>query len=716
MDMKHQELIGKNALPKNQIGMNKIEKLFSNITNPNSTYIKIQFKFQGYRKYHLHGYIDTGASICVAHPQVLPPEKWSNTANTISVQIANTDVIKLNKVARNITVEISGEEFLIPTIYQQATGVDFLIGNNFLNLYSPFVQYVDRIYLTKNKNAILVQKVGKAYSFASESLMETYRKPQKRGEIIPKKNIAQENFPEQPEIIFQIQDKDQMLYHIKLVLQKQVSRMLEKHDITLRIMSLQKCQETLEKVASEDPLDTVLNKSLNNPALHAELLLIDPTKVIRVKPMNYTISDREEFRKQITELKQLKLIKDSKSPHSSPAFMVENEAEKRRGKKRMVVNYKELNKNTIDDGYFLPKKEELFNMIRDKKWFSTFDCKSGFWQIPLKEECRQLTAFSCPNGQYEWQVVPFGLKQAPGIFQRRIDTALQLKEPNSKLSKVCTVYVDDIIVFSSTEQQHYEDVLLVLQQCYKEGIILSKKKAKIAQTRINFLGLEIENGKILMQPHILTKISQFPSEIKDKTQLQRFLGILNYVEGYVERLAEIRKPLQAKLKKDITFKWEEKDTHYVDKIKKKLVKLPELYHPSESDEMILETDASGEFWGAVLKARNNDKEEKLCRYSSGTFQGAERNYHSNEKEYLAVKKGITKFRIYLISKEFLVRTDNKNFGYFLRTNISGDYKQGRLIRWQQWFNYYKFRVEHIKGIHNSLADSLTREFSNGSTT
>lgn len=175
--------------------------------------------------------------------------------------------------------------------------------------------------------------------------------------------------------------------------------------------------------------------------------------------------------------------------------------------------------------------------------------------------------------------------------------------------------------------------------------------------------------------------------IRDKKQLQRFLGILNYIEGYVKNISEIRKPLQKKLKKDVIFNWKKEDTDYINKIKKKLVNLPPLYLPSEEDYMILETDASGEHWGAVLKAKTPNGEEKLCRYTSGTFQGPEINYHSNEKEYLAVKKGITKFRIYLISKEFLVRTDNKNFSYFLRTNISGDYKQGRLIRWQQWFNH-----------------------------
>lgn len=136
-----------------------------------------------------------------------------------------------------------------------------------------------------------------------------------------------------------------------------------------------------------------------------------------------------------------------------------------------------------------------------------------------------------------------------------------------------------------------------------------------------------------------------------------------------------------------------------------------MYHPGPEDQVIIETDASKEYWGAVSKAKTETNEE-LRRYTSGSFQGSELNYHSNEKEYLAVKKAIRKFAIYVISKKFIVRTDNKNFGYFLRTNIAGDYKQGRLIRWQQWFNHYNFSVEHIEEKRNCLADTLSREFAN----
>ena len=174
----------------------------------------------------------------------------------------------------------------------------------------------------------------------------------------------------------------------------------------------------------------------------------------------------------------------------------------------------------------------------------------------------------------------------------------------------------------------------------------------------------------------------------------------------------MRKPLQAKIKKDVKWEWTEENTKYIDKIKKKITVLPPMYIPKEEEKLIIETDASQTYWGGILKAETfieNNRIEKICAYASGTFQGAQLNYHSNELEILAIIKTIKKFAIYLIPQEFIIRSDNNFFGYFLRTNITGDYKQGRLIRWQQWFNYYKFKVEHIAGEKNYLADALTRE-------
>ncbi|KAL2497125.1 orf y [Abeliophyllum distichum] len=397
----------------------------------------------------------------------------------------------------------------------------------------------------------------------------------------------------------------------------------------------------LDNCCSENPLDPTINKGKFTARI--ELLDEHKGKVVRAKAMAYSPKDIEEFAVQIKELLDLHVIEPSKSPFSSPAFMVRKEAEKRRGKARMVIDYFQLNKVTKNDGYILPNMQSLLQLIKGKKIFSSFDCKSGFHQVRFDEQTKPLTAFSCPQGHFQWTVVPFGLKQAPGIFQRHMDNTFK------GFNNFCCVYIDDILIFSDSEEDHEKQVL-----------------------------------------------QEFPDEIQDQKQLMRLLGCLTYAESFIQDLVKMRTPLQKKLKKDHKWNWTREDSNYVRKIKAKLKNLPPLYHPHKDDKMIIETDASQDFWGAALKAVTEENEEKLCSYASGTFNTAEKNYHINEKEILAMKKAITKFRLYIISNKFLIRTDSSTYKSFLKCQVHPDYKQSRLIRWQMWFSHYDFDIELIK--------------------
>ncbi|GJR81735.1 Orf y [Tanacetum coccineum] len=376
--------------------LQKHEDSVRNITNPNSIYIQGNLKFKGFKEYKLHCYIDTGASLCLASKYVFPHDLWENSPREIIATIANGDTIKINQVCRNISLKLSGYEFNIPTIYQQDSGIDLILGNNFCQLFGPFVQWIDRIAFHLNDELIIIKKVTKAFSQGQPNFLESMKKDSKIKQI-PGTNISQEN--------------------------------IKGCNIFLQINKYKIIEEILDKVCSENPIDPQKTKGW----MKATIKLIDPNTVIRVKPMCYSPQDRIEFTKQINELLDMKLIIQSKSPHMSPAFLVENEAEKRRGKKRMVVNYKKINEATIGDSHNLPNMQELLTLLRGKSIFSSFDCKSGFWQVLLDEQSQLLTAFTCPNGHFQWKVVPFGLKQAPSIFQRHMQNALR------GLEKFCTV-------------------------------------------------------------------------------------------------------------------------------------------------------------------------------------------------------------------------------------------------------------------------------------
>ena len=244
----------------------------------------------------------------------------------------------------------------------------------------------------------------------------------------------------------------------------------------------------------------------------------------------------------IDHLLKLKVIASSESPHRSPAFIVNKSSEQKRGKSRMVYNYKRLNDNTVEDGYTIPSKEILINRFQNAKWFSKFDLKSGFHQVKMEPESIKWTTFSYSEGLYEWHVMPFGLKNAPAIFQRKMNNIF-----NDCKTFTC-VYIHDILVFSKTKEDHYLHLKQVLYKLERYGLIISKGKMEICKNFIEFLGTEIGNGTIKLQPHISKKIQDFPDKIEDIKTLRYFLGLLNYARSFIPNLGKYNAPYTIKLR------------------------------------------------------------------------------------------------------------------------------------------------------------------------
>nr|KAJ0188708.1 hypothetical protein LSAT_V11C900505850 [Lactuca sativa] len=303
------------------------DSLIMNLTNPNSIYVSAFLNFKGYKKFRVHCFVDTGASLCLASKFIIPDELWENAPKEISATIANGETIKINKVTE-------------------------------------------------------------AYSKGKPGFLETQEKGSKEKQI-PGTDITHDGI-----------NKERI--------------------ISIQTTRFKQIEDLLEKVCSENPIDPNKTKGW----MQASIKLIDPKTVIREKPTVYSLQDREEFSKQIKELLDMRLIIESKFPHMSPAFLVNKEAEKRRGKKRMVVNHKAINDANIGDSHNLPNMHELLTLLRGKNIYSSFDCKSGFWHVVLYEESQLLTAFTCHDGLFQWKVLPFGLKQAPSIFQRHMQNAL----------------------------------------------------------------------------------------------------------------------------------------------------------------------------------------------------------------------------------------------------------------------------------------------------
>ena len=184
------------------------------------------------------------------------------------------------------------------------------------------------------------------------------------------------------------------------------------------------------------------------------------------------------------------------------------------------------------------------NRIQGSKYFSNFDLKARFWQVKMTEESIEWTAFTCPQGHFEWLVMPLGLKNAPALFQRKMQNIFNENQ------EFILVYIDDLLVFSKSYKEHIAHLETFFRKVEQHGLILSKRKMEICKEKINFLGHEIGEGKIYLQDHIAKKILEFPDVMNDKKTLQQFLGIVNYARNYIENLAKLVGPLYAKLRKN----------------------------------------------------------------------------------------------------------------------------------------------------------------------
>ncbi|KAL4318901.1 hypothetical protein GQ457_18G021790 [Hibiscus cannabinus] len=375
---------------------------------------------------------------------------------------------------------------------------------------------------------------------------------------------------------------------------------------------------------------------------------------------------------ECSELLQQGLIEPSDSQWACEAFYVNKRSEQARGKLRLI--------------------------------FSTFDLKAGFWQLGIDPTDRPKTGFCIPNQHYQWKVMPFGLKTAPSLFQKAM---IRIFQP---IMDQALIYIDDILLFSQDEEAHLKLLQRFSQLLVQYGIMLSERKMKINQKEIEFLGMNLKEGKYQPGPHIAQELIKFPEKDLSKKQILQFLGIVNYLRDFIPKISKYTNPLRKMLKKDPP-QWSNAQTKAVKILKDKLQQLPPLKIPSDG-KRVLQTDASDKYWGAIL-FEEKDKKRQLCGYKSGRFTDAEIHYHSTFKEILAVKRAIAKFEYHLIGHHFLVEMDMSSFPQMLKFKQK-TVPHPQLLRWSEWFSKYSFDCRHIKGKTNVLADLLTRPKQNKS--
>ena len=402
--------------------------------------------------------------------------------------------------------------------------------------------------------------------------------------------------------------------------------------------------------------------------------------------------ERDLIRDEVNKMKSQKIVIDSSSPWASPPVLVW----KKDGTVRFCIDYRRLNEMTTPDQYPLPRIDDVLDALETGAYFSVIDLKSGYWQIPIKAEDGEKTAFRTADGLFQFTVMPFGLRNAPATFQRLMDVLLSGLKWNGLL-----VYMDDIIVYSASAQTYLALLEETLSRLAGAGLKINPKKTVLVAKEVTYLGHVVSAQGIKADPRKITAVQniQPPQNI---TQVRAFLGLAGYYRRFIDRYAAITLPLTRLTKKGTEFQWGAEQQIAFDELKYRLMTAPILQYPKRDRPYIVDCDASNEAAGAVLMQKTKEGDEAVIQYTSYTFDDVERRWPIMEREAFAAVWAVQTFRPYILGSHFVIRTDNSAVASLKTAH------QPKLQRWSLLLAEFSYEIAHRPGKMHSHVDALSR--------
>lgn len=355
--------------------------------------------------------------------------------------------------------------------------------------------------------------------------------------------------------------------------------------------------------------------------------------------------------------------------------------------------HRSVNRKLIADKFPLPRIDDILDSLGRAQYFSVIDLYSGFHQIPLSEDSRDITAFSTEQGIFRWKVLPFGLNVSPNSFSRMMACAFSGLTPEKLL-----LYMDDIVVHGKSEKDHLINLEKTFEVCRLRNLKINPEKCQFFRTEVLFLGHVCSANGIQPDPSKFESIRNYPTP-HDGDAVRRFVAFANYYRKFIPNFAEISIPLNALTKKTAIFNWSEQCENAFNKLKSILTNPSILAYSDPESEFVLTVDASQLGCGAVL-AQN----EQPIAFASKSFSQAEKNKSTIEQELIAVHWSIKHFKPYLYGTHFLVRSDHKPLVYLYNLKDPSS----KLTRLRLELAEYNFTIEHIAGKNNVVADALSR--------
>ena len=352
----------------------------------------------------------------------------------------------------------------------------------------------------------------------------------------------------------------------------------------------------------------------------------------------------------------------------------------------------------------LPKIDEMYAALRSAKIFTTLDLRSGYYHINLDEESKAKTAFVTPFGKYEFNTVPFGLAQAPAYFQQLISMVLK------DCRDFAMAYLDDIIIFSRTPEEHLKHIEIIFQKLKIAGLKLKESKCDFFKSEIHYLGHLISDKGIQPLPEKLDTMRNMPRPRTPK-EIKQFLGLTGYYRKFIPHFSEISRPLAKLTAKYASFEWTPQCQFSFEMLKDALMSAPILKYPNMKKPYTIFTDASKYGWAGVLTQEHtsviNGKEVTTnhpVAYVSGMFRGSQLNWAAMTKEAYAIYMTVKKSTFYLTGADIMLRSDNLPLNKFLQKNTLNLH----VNNWAVEIESFKIKFVHIAGKENVITDTVSR--------
>jgi len=416
------------------------------------------------------------------------------------------------------------------------------------------------------------------------------------------------------------------------------------------------------------------------------------TRPVRCTPYRLGPEKSAYLKKELADLVELGIIEESCSPWASPIVMVP----KADGKLRLCTDFRKVNAVTSPNPYPLPRIEDLIDRIGRAKFLTKLDMTRGYWQVPLDEKLVPVSAFVTPFGHFQWRYMPFGLRNAPATFSRLVSKLLL------GLDSFCAVYLDDIIIFSDSWEEHLRHLRMVFDRIRDPRLTLSPSKCQFAVADVDYLGHHV--GLRCVQPRAakVEAVLSYPTP-SNRKQLQSFLGLAGYYRKFIPHYAHISAVLSDLLKKGVKFRWtSEADTAFLD-LKSRLATRPILRPPDYSLPFCMAVDAFELAIGASLFQVVDNVEHPICFYNK-KLDCHQKQYSTIEKEALTLVLAIRLFSVYFGTQPVKVFTDHSPLQFIQRM---ANHNQ-KLLRWSLELQQYNLEICHRAGRDNLMPDLLSR--------